>query len=40
MMGYGFKADMETMIKELPKDHDGQAVDLSLFKVSTRKCAL
>nr|XP_051230264.1 uncharacterized protein LOC127348217 [Lolium perenne] len=40
MMGYDFKADMETMTKELPKDQNGQAIDLSLFKVSARKCAL
>ncbi|KAK1615836.1 hypothetical protein QYE76_021353 [Lolium multiflorum] len=40
MMGHGFKDDMELMMKELPKDQDGQAIDLSLFEVSTRKCAL
>jgi hypothetical protein len=40
MMGHGFKADMELMTKELPKDQDGQAIDLSLFKTSVRKCAL
>jgi hypothetical protein len=40
MMGYDFKADMEMMTKELPKDRDGQAIDLSLFKASVRKCAL
>jgi hypothetical protein len=40
MMGHGFKADMELMTKELPKDQDGQAIDLSLFKVSARKCAM
>jgi hypothetical protein len=40
MMGYGFKADMEMMTKELPKDRDGQAIDLSLYKASARKCAL
>jgi hypothetical protein len=40
MMGYAFKADMELMTKELPKDQDGQTIDLSLFKVSVRKCAL
>jgi hypothetical protein len=40
MMGHGFKADMELMTKELPKDQDGQAIDLSLFKASARKCAL
>jgi hypothetical protein len=39
-MGYGFKADMEMMTKELPKDRDGQAIDLSLYKASARKCAL
>jgi hypothetical protein len=40
MMGHDFKADMELMTKELPKDQDGQAIDLSLFKVSARKCAM
>ncbi|KAK1677070.1 hypothetical protein QYE76_037922 [Lolium multiflorum] len=40
MMGHGFKANMELMTKELPKDQDGQAIDLSLFKVSVRKCPL
>jgi hypothetical protein len=40
MMGYGFKADMERMSKELPKDQDGQIIDLGLFKASARKCAL
>jgi hypothetical protein len=40
MMGYGFKANMEMMTKELPKDQDGQAIDLSLFKASAQKCAL
>jgi hypothetical protein len=40
MMGHGFKDDMELMTKELPKDQDGQAIDLSLFKASARKCAL
>jgi hypothetical protein len=40
MVGHGFKADMELMTKDLPKDRDGQAIDLSLFKVSERKCAL
>ena len=40
MMGYGFKADMERMTKELPKDQDGKFIDLSLHKLSARKCAL
>jgi hypothetical protein len=40
MMGYDFKAHMERMTKELPKDQDGQIIDLSLFKSSARKCAL
>jgi hypothetical protein len=40
MMGHGFKADMELMKKEPPKDQDGQAIDLSLFKASACKCAL
>jgi hypothetical protein len=32
-MGHGFKAEMELLTKELPKDQDGQAIDLKLFKV-------
>jgi tripartite-type tricarboxylate transporter receptor subunit TctC len=40
MMGYEFKADMEMMTKELSKDQDGQAIDMSLFKASARKCTL
>nr|XP_051211213.1 uncharacterized protein LOC127328671 [Lolium perenne] len=40
MMGHGFKADMEQMSKELPKEQDGQLIDLSLYKSSARKCAL
>jgi hypothetical protein len=40
MMGHGFKDNIELMTKELPKDQDGQAIYLSLFKVSARKCAL
>jgi hypothetical protein len=39
LMGYGFKADMESLTTELPKDQDGIAIDLSLFSVSARKCA-
>jgi hypothetical protein len=39
-MGHDFKAEMELLTKELPKDQDGQAIDLILFKVSVRKCAL
>jgi hypothetical protein len=39
LMGYGFKADMELLTTELPKDQDGIAIDLSLFSVSARKCA-
>jgi hypothetical protein len=40
MMGHGFKADMEMMTKELPKDQDGQAIELSIFKASVQKFAL
>ncbi len=40
MMGHGFKADMEQMSKELPKEQDGQLIDLSVYKSSARKCAL
>lgn len=32
LMGHGFKAEMELMTKELPKDQDGQAIDLSFSK--------
>ncbi|KAK1626074.1 hypothetical protein QYE76_000389 [Lolium multiflorum] len=31
LMGYGFKADMESLTMELPKDKDGLAIDLSPF---------
>jgi hypothetical protein len=37
-MGYGFKADMELLRTELPKDEDGLAIDLSPFSVPARKC--
>jgi hypothetical protein len=40
MMGHGFKADIERMCKELPKEQDGKLIDLSLYKSSARKCAL
>ncbi|KAK1627426.1 hypothetical protein QYE76_001741 [Lolium multiflorum] len=39
MMGYGFKGDIEEMTKELPKEQDGQLVDLSAFKASALTCA-
>ena len=39
LMGYGFKADMELLTKELPKDQDGLAIDLSPFSRPARKCA-
>jgi phosphoenolpyruvate synthase/pyruvate phosphate dikinase len=39
MMGHGFKADIEEMTKELPKEQDGQFVDLSAFKTSALTCA-
>ena len=39
LMGYGFKADMELLTTELPKDQDGLAIDLSPFSVPARKCA-
>lgn len=39
LMGYGFKADMELLTTELPKDQDGLAIDLSPFSLSARKCA-
>jgi hypothetical protein len=39
-MGHGVKDGMELMMIELPNDQDGQAIDLSLFKASARKCAL
>jgi hypothetical protein len=38
-MGYGFKADMELLTTELPKDQDGLAIDHSPFSVPARKCA-
>jgi hypothetical protein len=39
LMGYGFKANMELLTTELPKDQDGLAIDLSPFSLSARKCA-
>ena len=39
MMGHGFKANIEEMSKELPKEQDGQFVDLGVFKTSALKCA-
>ncbi|KAK1618650.1 hypothetical protein QYE76_024167 [Lolium multiflorum] len=39
MMGYGFKADIEEMTKELPKGKDGRSIDLSTFTASARTCA-
>jgi hypothetical protein len=39
LMGYGFKADMESLTKELPKDQDGMAIDLSPFRGPARQCA-
>jgi hypothetical protein len=39
-MGHVFKAEMELLTKEMLKDQDGQAIDLILFKVAARKCAL
>jgi hypothetical protein len=39
LMGYGFQADMESLMKEMPKDQDGLAIDLSPFRVPARQCA-
>nr|XP_051212339.1 uncharacterized protein LOC127330007 [Lolium perenne] len=39
MMGHGFKDDIEQMSKELPKEQDGQLIDLSGHKASMLKCA-
>ncbi|KAK1608508.1 hypothetical protein QYE76_032181 [Lolium multiflorum] len=39
MMGHGFKANIEEMSKEPPKDQDGQFIDLGIFKASAVKCA-
>jgi len=39
LMGYGFKADIESLTTELPKDQDGLAIDLSPFSAPARKCA-
>jgi hypothetical protein len=39
-MGHAFKAEMELLTKELSKDQDGLAIDLSPFKASACKCAL
>jgi hypothetical protein len=40
LMGHGFKADMELLTNELPKDQDGLVIDLITVKASARKCAL
>jgi hypothetical protein len=40
LMGHGFKAEMELLIKERSNGQDGLAIDLSPFKASARKCAL
>ncbi|KAK1683400.1 hypothetical protein QYE76_044248 [Lolium multiflorum] len=40
LMGHEFKAEMELLTKELPKDQDGLAIDLSPFKASACKCML
>jgi hypothetical protein len=39
LMGYGFEGDMELLTKELLKDKDGVAIDLSSFSRPGRKCA-
>jgi hypothetical protein len=39
MMGHGFKADIEEMSKELPKEQDGKFIDLGVFKTSAHKCS-
>jgi hypothetical protein len=39
MMGHGFKANIEEMSKELPKDQDRLFVDLGDFKTPALKCA-
>jgi hypothetical protein len=39
MRGHGFKDDIEQMSKELPKEQDGQLIDLSGHKASMLKCA-
>jgi hypothetical protein len=38
-MGHGFKADIEKMSKELPKEQDGRLIDLGDFKILALKCA-
>jgi hypothetical protein len=38
-MGYGVQADMESLTKEMPKDQDGLAIDLSPFRVPAHQCA-
>jgi hypothetical protein len=38
LMGYGFKAYMESLTTELPKDQDGLAIDLGPFSVPASKC--
>jgi hypothetical protein len=38
LMGYEFKADMQSLTKKLPKDQDGLVIDLSPFSAPARKC--
>jgi hypothetical protein len=40
LMRHGCKADMERMSKELLKEQDGQLVELRLYTLLARKCAL
>ena len=39
LMGHGVDADFEELSKSMPRDEDGELVDLASFKDSARTCA-
>ena len=40
LMGHGVNADFEELTKSMPRDDDGELVDLADFKDSAKSCAL
>ena len=40
LMGHGVNADFEGLTKSMPRDDDGELVDLADFKDSAKSCAL
>ena len=40
LMGHGVNADFEELTKSMPRDDDGELVDLVDFKDSAKSCAL